>query len=94
MKMEFEWDDGKEESNRAKHGVLFEYGARVFLDPARIDFEDVRRDYSEERRIVLGEIDRELFVVIYTPRQEVKRLISARKANDRERRKYAGTLHP
>jgi uncharacterized protein len=92
--MEFEWDDGKEKSNRAKHGVLFEYGTRVFLDPNRMDFEDVRHDYREERRIVLGEIDGELFVVIYTPRQEVKRLISARKANDRERRKYAGTLHP
>ncbi len=42
--MVFEWDDRKAARNVAKHGVLFEYATRVFLDPFRLDSEDTRRD--------------------------------------------------
>jgi hypothetical protein len=91
--MEFEWDDGKASSNFNKHGVLFKYAANVFLDPARADAEDRRRDYGEQRRLVFGMIDGELFAVVYTVRGSMIRLISARKANDRERMKYDRTLH-
>jgi uncharacterized DUF497 family protein len=90
--MEFEWDTGKAEQNIAKHGVPFEYAAQVFLDPHRLDSADERRDYSEERRLTLGKIERRLFVVAYTLRGELIRLISARKANERERRQYDQTL--
>ena len=55
--MLFEWDDRKAARNIAKHGVPFEYAVRVFLDPHRLDGEDTRRDYSEERWITLGKID-------------------------------------
>lgn len=90
--MQFEWDDHKAAQNVAKHGVPFEYAARVFLDPHRLDSEDTRRDYSEERRLVLGKIEGRLFVVAYTPRGKAVRLISARKANEREQRQYDETL--
>ncbi|MGH9612741.1 MAG: BrnT family toxin [Bryobacteraceae bacterium] len=90
--MLFEWDDRKAAGNIAKHSVPFEYAARVFLDPNRLDGEDKRHDYSEERRLTLGKIQGRLFVVAYTPRGEVIRLISARKANERERRQYDETL--
>ena len=86
--MEFEWDTGKAEQNIAKHGVPFEYAAQVFLDPHRLDSADERRDYSEERRLTLGKIERRLFVVAYTLRGELIRLISARKAEPKERRSY------
>ena len=86
--MRFEWDDLKASQNLAKHGVPFEYALRVFLDVRRVDFEDTRRKYGEERRITLGIIDDRLHVVTYTLRQESIRLISARKANARERRRY------
>jgi uncharacterized protein len=88
----FEWDDRKAVRNIAKHGVPFEYVVRVFLDPHRLDTEDMRRDYSEARRLTLGMIEGRLFVVAYTARGTVIRLISARKANERERRKYDETL--
>jgi len=88
----FEWDDGKAAQNIAKHGVPFEYAARVFLDPHRLDSEDTRRDYGEERWLTLGKIEARLFAVAYTPRGKVMRLISARKANEREQRKYDETL--
>jgi uncharacterized DUF497 family protein len=90
--MNFEWDDRKAAQNVAKHGVPFDYAVRVFLDPHRLDSEDTRRDYSEERWLTLGNIEGRLFAVAYTPRGKVIRLISARKANEREQRKYNETL--
>jgi uncharacterized DUF497 family protein len=89
--MLFEWDDRKAAQNISKHGVPFEYAARVFLDPHRLDSED-NRHYSEQRRLTLGKIEGRLFAVAYTPRGTVLRLISARKANAREQRKYNETL--
>ena len=86
--MPFEWDDRRAAQNIAKHGIPFEYAVRVFLDPHRLDSEDSRRDYSEERRLTLGKIEGRLFVVAYTPRGKLIRLISARKANEREQRQY------
>ena len=90
--MLFEWDNHKAAQNIAKHGVPFEFAVRVFLDPYRLNSEDVRRDYSEERWLTLGKIETRLFAVAYTPRGTVIRLISARKANEREQRRYDETL--
>jgi uncharacterized protein len=90
--MQFEWDDAKAAQNLAKHGVPFEYAARVFLDPRRMDSEDRRREYGEERRITVGAVEGRLYVVAYTPRGETLRLISARKANEREQRQYDEAL--
>jgi hypothetical protein len=89
MEMLFEWDEAKAARNEAKHGVPFWYAARVFfLDPHRLDSEDARRSYGEARRLALGVIDERVYVVAYTRRGEVTRIISARKANARERRRY------
>ncbi len=90
--MLFEWDGRKAAGNAAKHGVPFEYAVRAFLDPHRLDNEDSRRDYSEERRLTPGRLEGRLFAVAYTPRGKVIRVISARKANEREQRKYDETL--
>ena len=90
--MIYEWDEPKAAQNVAKHGVPFEYAARVFLDPNRLDAEDTRRVYGEERRVTLGKIEGRLFVVAYTVRGTMIRLISARKANEREQRRYDETL--
>jgi uncharacterized DUF497 family protein len=90
--LEFEWDIRKAALNVAKHGVPFEYAARVFLDIYRLDRVDERREYSEERRVTLGRIEGRLYAVAYTPRGQIIRLISARKANEREQRQYRETL--
>jgi uncharacterized protein len=74
--------------NFAKHGVLFEYAARVFLDPRRLEGKDKRHDYGEERRITVGLIESRVFAVAYTVRGDVTPLISARRASRRERRSY------
>lgn len=91
-KVTFEWDEGRAGRNLAKHGVPFEYATRVFLDSHRLDAEDSRRDYAEERRLTLGMIAERLYVVVYTVRGRSLRVISARMANPRERRRYDETL--
>ena len=84
----------KTAENLAKHGVPFNFATRVFFDPYRLDNEDKRRDYGEERRLTLGRIEWRLYAVAYTMRGEVARLISARKANQREQRRYYEALPP
>jgi uncharacterized DUF497 family protein len=90
--LEYEWDERKARQNIAKHGVPFDYAVRLFLDSQRLDAEDARRDYGEERRLTLGKIEGRLYVVAYTVRGKMIRLISARKANQRERRNYHEAL--
>ena len=88
----FEWDDAKAESNLAKHGVPFDYAARVFLDAQRVDFDVTRPADGEDCRKAIGVIEGRLYAVVYTARGERLRLISARRCNVTEERRY-GPLH-
>jgi uncharacterized DUF497 family protein len=60
----------------------------AFLDPNRRVQRDVPRDYREERFRLYGRVTGRLFVIAYTRRGAVTRIISARKANARERDQY------
>ena len=88
--MKFEWDTDKAESNAKKHGIRFEVATAVFDDPDRITVIDDRFDYDEERLVTLGKSPDGILVVVTTERDEppLIRIISARKANKRERRHY------
>lgn len=89
--MRISWDKNKNISNQRKHGVSFEVAARVFLDPGRIEMYDDREDYGEDRWITIGDAESALLAVVYTLRDaggEIIRLISARKANGKEREAY------
>ena len=85
--MVFEWDSDKAELNWQKHTVDFEEAAKVFDDPNRIEQFDEEHSAEEERWITVGMVSRILFVV-YTERDEAIRIISARKANAKERKDY------
>ena len=87
MNMEFEWDEGKRRSNFEKHGVDFTDAILVLAD-APLTLEDARHDYGEQRCLALGELHGPLFAVTFTIRDGVFRIISARRANARERRFY------
>lgn len=91
--MKFEWDESKSESCFQDRGFDFVYAARAFFDPDRIVQADVRHSYGEDRFQLMGAIERRLFVVVYTLRQESIRIISARKANQREVRHYEDSTH-
>ncbi|MDJ0658945.1 MAG: BrnT family toxin [Crocosphaera sp.] len=84
----FEWDDSKAKSNEIKHSVSFPFATRVFDDGNRLTVIDERFQYGEVRYIVLGKIEQRIYVVAYTIRGSVIRLISARKANSREVKRY------
>lgn len=86
--MNFEWDEAKSEACFRERGFDFTYAARAFFDPGRIVQTDTRRSYGEERYQLMGKVERRLLVVVYTPRHEAMRIISARKANQRETRHY------
>lgn len=88
--MDFEWGTEKAQKNLEKHGVRFEIAEAVFIDPNRITVIDDRFDYGEERLVTLGRTHDGILVVVTTKRNDgqVIRIISARKANKRERRAY------
>ena len=89
--MTFEWDDNKEQINIKKHGMDFETASRVFDDENRIEIYDDLHSNYEDRYITIGMIDEItcIAMVVYTERgTDVIRIISARKATPKERRKY------
>ena len=86
--MNFEWGEARSDACLRERGFDFANAARVFFDPDRLIQADTRRSYGEERYQLLGKIEQRLFVVVYTPRDDVLRIISARKANQREVRHY------
>jgi len=88
IKIEVTWDSVKAKSNRLKHGVFFSDVEPVFYDPNAISFED-RESEGEARYIVIG-LDSltRLLVVVYTYRDNIIRVISARKAGKSEQKVY------
>jgi len=81
------YDPAKNKLNITKHGVAFEE-IEFFDWSTAFIYEDKREDYGEERRIAPGFIHQRLHVLIYTTRKQALRVISLRKANERERRVY------
>lgn len=86
--MDFEWDEQKSNACYAERGFDFAYAARAFFDPERVIKADTRRDYGENRYQLMGRIEQRVFVEVYTTRRGVVRIISARKANQREIKHY------
>ena len=89
----FEWDEAKSETCFQERGFDFAYAARAFFDPERLIQADTRRSYGEERYQLMGRIEQRLFVLVYTPRHDALRIISARKANQREVKHYENHTH-
>ena len=87
----FEWDEEKSPRNLAQRGFDFEFVCRIFEGDI-IEQEDTRRDYGERRRVALGEVEGNVFAVVYTWREGRYRIISARLANRRERNVYRRAL--
>lgn len=85
----FEWDDEKARANLAKHQLNFHVAKLAFDDPGAVDEPDETMDYREDRYQLIGMALGRLVVVIYTQRNSRVRIISARKANQRDERDYA-----
>ena len=86
----FEWDDKKAAANFKKHGVSFEVAALVFDDPLAAILYDSRHSIGEDRYTVLGipPETKTLLAVAYVLRDPRIRIINARRATSKERRRY------
>jgi uncharacterized DUF497 family protein len=89
-----EWDDAKDNENVRKHQMPLRFAELIFHERF-VEEEDARRDYGETRFKAVGPIPdfgHRIFVAIYTWRGANRRIISLRKANDREIRKYQANV--
>ena len=87
--MEFEWHDAKAEANLRTHGVSFALAKTVFKDPFAIERLDDREDYGEERFVLIGMAEGHLLLfVVYAERDELIRIISARRVTQHEQDDY------
>ena len=89
--MRFEWDRAKDESNRRKHRVTFEEALTVFYDSLAATFDDPEHSKVERRLITVGfSAAGRLLVVCHTEHALSVRVISARLATKRERKRHEG----
>ncbi|HEX8707326.1 MAG TPA: BrnT family toxin [Pyrinomonadaceae bacterium] len=87
--MRFEWDDEKAASNLEKHGVSFGEATEVFYDPNALEGYDTRHSMNEARFFIIGLSSRRLLYVVYAEREgETIRIISARRAVQKEQEDY------
>ncbi len=86
--MDIEFDRAKRRSNLAKHGVDLRLAGDILADPRTIVIRDIRRDYGEERFQAFGWFEGHMYMVAYTIRADVCRVISVRRANSRERKRH------
>lgn len=91
--MTYDWDSGKSQANRLKHGVSFEEAASVFQDAEALTFDDPDHSDQEPREITIGVSTRgRVLFLSHCDRGDRIRIISARKATSKERKQYAEGL--
>jgi len=89
--MKIEFDSDKRDKTLKERGLDFSRAVEVF---AGVHFtgQDTRSEYAEDRFITVGTMNARLVVLVWTPRGEIRRIISMRKANEREKAIYASHL--
>ena len=85
--MKVEFDAAKRDGTLEQRSLDMARAGEV-LDGATLTIEDDRMDYGEPRYITIGFLDERMVVLVWTPRGDVHRIISMRKANDREKAIY------
>lgn len=93
LNKQYAWDTNKATLNFEKHGIHFADSVAVFEDEAAITVLD---DYPDEDRFITIGMDAlaNLVVVVYTWRNDIIRIISARKATPTESRIYSKVIEP
>jgi len=91
--MDFEWDEAKNEQNLRQRKLGFDEAARIFDGPF-LETTDTRKAYGETRVQAIGLVNEEILFVTYTDRNGIRRIISARKANKKERLLWQSSVNP
>lgn len=81
------FDPAKDAVNIAKHGISMALASELDWESAQL-WQDTRMEYGEVRIIALALIETRLFYVVFTDRGDYRRIISLRKANAREVKRY------
>ena len=89
--MNLEFNKVKRDKTLYERGLDFARANEIFAG-FHFTGQDNRGGYEEHRLITVGYLDTRLIVLVWTPRGEVRRIISMRKANDREKAIYASNL--
>lgn len=89
--MKITFDPAKREKTLAERGLDFADASIVFKG-IHFTFEDKRKDYGEIRYISIGKLRGRMVVVVWTKREDTRRIISMRNANEREQARFANAL--
>lgn len=89
--MQIEFDPDKHDKTLEERGLDFSRAEEVFAG-VHLTREDMREDYVEQRFQTAGWLDSRIVIVVWTPRGEARRIISMRKANEREIAKLRSSL--
>ena len=89
--MLLEFDEGKRDKTLAERGLDFAQAGEVFAG-RHLTAEDLHEACTEPRFITTGLLAGRLVVLVWTPRRESRRVMSMRKANDREQARHAGRM--
>lgn len=85
----FEWDKGNLDKSYQKHGITPNQAEEIFLDKNLKVIRDIKHSQGEKRLIALGKsFAQKILFVVFIIRKNKVRIISARKANQKERKKY------
>ena len=85
--MKLDYDPDKRNKTLAERGLDFAEAIRIF-EGRHFTAEDLREEYNEQRFITVGKLDDRILVLVWTPRDNTRRSISMRKANEREQTHY------
>ena len=97
MNYNFEWNPRKAHDNLLKHKISFARAAEVFLDPHAISIFDKTHSNDEDRWITIGNTQNGILTVVVHTFKEIHydqisiRIISARKATQKESKQYRDT---
>lgn len=89
--MKIDFDPAKRAATLEARGLDMVEAGEVFRG-AHLTFPDIRFGYGEDRLITVGHLAGRMVVLAWTARGEVRRIISMRKANDREQKKFGARL--
>jgi uncharacterized DUF497 family protein len=85
--MKLTWDEEKRQKTLQERRLDFADAGRI-IEGTSLTFPDQRKDYGEDRFVTVGFLDTRMLVIVHTQRGDATRIISMRKANEREIEHY------
>ena len=89
--MRITFDPAKRDWTLINRGLDLLDAPKVFAGP-QLQFEDARFDYGETRLVTVGLLVGRMVILVWTPRGDARHIISIRKANEKEQRRYQPRL--